>query len=73
MSDSPVPVLGHSSEPSRGGRWGIRQLMNGEPTGGGTINLGWATRKDAEAANPPQGPYSYEVFERFAEEGVSNV
>lgn len=56
------------SEPTRDGRYGIRQLRRGVPTGGGTINVGYATREDAESANPPFGDYTFEVFERWPNE-----
>ena len=54
-----------SRDPFREGQWVIRQLKAGQPTGGGTVNMGWRTREDAEAANPPRDPYTYEVFDRF--------
>lgn len=50
----------------RAGRWGVRQFHKGHPTGGGTINLGWDSREEAEAANPDKGDYAYEAFDRFA-------
>lgn len=53
------------SDPHRDGRWGVRQYHKGRPTGGGTVGLGWDTREEAEAANPPRGDYSYEPFERW--------
>lgn len=55
------------ADPHREGRWGIRQLKNGEPTGGGTVFLGWETRADAEASNPPKGEFTYEAFARWEE------
>lgn len=56
-------------DPTRNGRWGIRQCRNGEPTGGGTINLGWPTRGEAEAANPPRFGYVNVAFDRFPDDG----
>ena len=57
MSDRP--------EPHRIGRFGVRQLHRGVPTGGGTVNCGWDTAEDAAKANPPHGDSTYEVFERW--------
>lgn len=51
--------------PTRDGRWGIRQCYRGQPTGGGTINLGWRTRTEAEQANPPCGEHTFEAFPRW--------
>lgn len=56
------------ADATRDGRWGIRQLRNGEPTGGGTVNCGWATEQEARDANPPQGDSTYETFARWDEE-----
>jgi hypothetical protein len=57
--------------PTRAGRWGVRQInRHGENTGGGTVNLGWATREEAEAANPPRYGYTFEPFERWGEAAV---
>lgn len=52
--------------PTRDGRFGIRQLYRGLPTGGGTVNLGWASKAEALDANPPLGDHTYEVFERWS-------
>lgn len=53
---------------TRAGRWGVHQMFKGEPTGGGTVGMGWATEQEAREQNPPYegfgGSYTYEPFER---------
>lgn len=58
------------TDPTRDGRWGVRQSYKGRTTGGGTIGCGWTTEAEAQAANPPYesklgGTYTYEPFERW--------
>lgn len=54
---------------SRDGRWGVRQFFKGQPTGGGTMNCGWATEQEARKQNPDYegfgGTHTYEPFDRF--------
>jgi len=53
-------------DPTRSGRWGVRQINHlGENTGGGTVGMGWATRERAATANPPMGGYTFEPFPRW--------
>lgn len=58
--------------PSREGRYGVRQfdVLTGEQSGG-TVWMGWATREQAEAANPDTEAWRFEVFDRwpYLEEG----
>lgn len=60
-----------TAEMVHGGRWGIRQVdCDGNPTGGGTLGLGYTDRADAEAAAaevaacPTVTPVHYEVYDR---------
>lgn len=68
MSETPLhgEHVGLRVFPTRTGAWGIRQFKKGEPTGGGTVGLGWATREEAEANNPPFGMYTFEAFDRYS-------
>lgn len=52
-------------DPTADARWGVRQVKDGVPTGGGTVGWGWATREEAEEANPHRGGLELEAYDRF--------
>lgn len=54
------------SDPTREGRWGIRQYVRGESIGSATIGCGWPTEAEALAACTPHGDSTYQPFERWA-------
>lgn len=68
MSGPEAGGQGQRVRATRDGRWGVNQFNRfGEPTGGGTIGIGWATREEAERNNPPYHGYTFVPFERWSE------